>query len=153
MLNCAILMGRLTADPVLKTTTSGKEVCAFQIAVDRAVAVKGQRTADFINIVTWEGNARFVCNRFKKGQMIAVQGSVRTRSYEDNEGNKRTAFEVVAREVHFCGSKAETLPQSASQTTPSEKEPSQVEGINGYYANATAADFADICYDDEDLPL
>lgn len=78
--------------------------------------------------------------------MIAVVGAIRTRSYEDKKGNKRTAFEVYATEVSFCGSKNSSLPQSASQTAPSEKEP---EGI-GYYSNATAADFSEICIDDED---
>lgn len=148
MLNCAVLMGRLTADPVLKTTTSGKEVCAFCIAVDRAVAVRGQRTADFINIVAWDNGARFVCNYFKKGQMIAVQGAVRTRNYEDNEGNKRTAFEVVAREISFCGSKAE-----GKEPSKNESAGDSADAGNGYFSNATAADFAEVCYDDEDLPF
>ncbi len=147
MLNCAVLMGRLTADPVLKTTPGGKEVCTFCIAVDRAVAVRGQRAADFINIVAWDSGARFVCNYFKKGQMISVQGTIRTRSYEDGAGNKRASLEVVARELSFCGSKNPSPLRGA----PLSGEPSSVEteGI-GYYSNATAADFSEICYDDED---
>ena len=146
MLNCATLIGRLTAEPELKTTTSGKEVCAFQIAVDRSYSPDGKRTADFITIVAWEHNAKFVADYFRKGQMIAVVGAIRTRSYEDKKGNKRIAFEVVAREVSFCGSKNEG---SARKT---ETEETQPEGINGYYSNATAADFAEIP-DDDDFPF
>lgn len=95
MLNCVTLMGRLTADPVLKTTTTGKEVCQFSIAVDRSYAGHGEKQSDFITIVAWEAAARFVVNYFTKGSMIAIQGSVQSRSYEDKKGNKRTAFEVV----------------------------------------------------------
>ncbi len=141
VINCVTLMGRLTEAPVLKVTPSGKDVCTFKIAVDRPI-VNGQRTADFITIVAWENNARTVSKYFSKGSMIAIQGSIQTRSYEDSKGNKRTAFEVVAREVHFCGSKNEGKVQQKAEETASE-------GINGYYANATASDFEEIAYEDE----
>ena len=141
MINCVTLIGRLTADPVLKVTTSRKDVCTFQIAVDRPV-VNGQRTADFITIVAWESNARFVTNYFKKGQLICVQGSIQTRSYEETKGNKRTAFEVVAKEISFCGSKNEGKSQQKAEESVSE-------GINGYYANATASDFEEIADEEE----
>ncbi len=146
MLNCVTLIGRLTAEPELKTTTSGKEVCAFTIAVDRSYSPDGKRKTDFINIVAWQNNAKFVADYFRKGQMIALVGAIRTRSYEDKKGNKRIAFEVYATEVSFCGSKAGGNPSLSG-------EPSSVEteGINGYYSNATAADFEEICIpDDED---
>lgn len=144
MLNCAVLMGRLTADPVLKTTSNGKEVCRFSIAVDRGGS---ERKADFINIVAWDSGARFVCNYFKKGQLICVQGQIQTGAYQTQKGEKRTTFEVVAREVSFCGSKN----PSSLRGAPLSGEPSSVEteGI-GYYSNATAADFSEICIDDED---
>lgn len=144
MLNCAVLMGRLTADPVLKTTTSGKEVCSFQIAVDRTV--NGERKADFIPIVAWEGSAVFVEKYFRKGSMIAVQGAIQTRSYEDKHGNKRTAFEVVAREVSFCDDKKNSSP-SVSREEALEKAK---EGLYEGYSNATAADFEEIGCDDDD---
>ena len=145
MLNCAALIGRLTADPVLKTTTSGKEVCSFTIAVDKTV--NGERKADFINIVAWEGSAVFVEKYFRKGSMIAVQGSIQTRSYEDKNRNKRTAFEIVAKEISFCGDKKKDEGQAPTQmSAPTDS------GLNGYYANATAADFEEIT-DDEDLPF
>ena len=149
MLNCATLIGRLTAEPELKTTTSGKEVCAVCIAVDRsgnpAHNPDGKQKTDFIQIVAWGHNAKFVADYFRKGQMIAVVGAIRTRSYEDKKGNRRIAFEVVVKEVSFCGSKPHPSEQS-SATFSTEKAS---EGIS-YYGNATAADFSDICYDDED---
>ena len=92
MLNCVTLMGRLTADPVISTTTTGKENCRFTIAVDRSYAQQGEKKSDCINIVAWENSARFVERYFSKGSMIAVQGSIQTRNYEDKNGNKRTAF-------------------------------------------------------------
>lgn len=148
MLNCAVLMGRLTADPVLKTTTSGKEVCSFQIAVDKTV--NGERKADFINIVAWEGSAVFVEKYFRKGSMIAIQGSIQTRPYEDKHGNKRTAFEVVAREISFCGDKKETSQAPTTMSAPATPSESADSGLNGYYSNATSADFEEIgCDDDE----
>ena len=145
MLNCVTLMGRLTADPVLKTTTTGKEVCQFSIAVDRSYAGHGEKQSDFITIVAWEAAARFVVNYFTKGSMIAIQGSIQSRSYEDKKGNKRTAFEVVAREVSFCGNKAE-----GGKKPPAEPQP-DYDGT-GYYSNASAADFEEIA-DDEDMPF
>ena len=109
MLNVAIIMGRMVADPELRTTQSGISVTSFRIAVDRPYSSKdsGQRQADFIDIVAWRNTAEFVCKYFAKGQMIALQGRIQTRSYEDKQGNKRTAVEVVADNVNFCGSKQE----------------------------------------------
>jgi single-strand DNA-binding protein len=118
MLNCVTLMGRLTADPELRTTTSGKSVANFRIAVDRSYSKNGNKEADFITIVCWEGTASFVSRNFSKGSMIALQGSIQTRNYEDSNGNKRTAFEVVAKEVSFCGGKNETSTAPAQATAP-----------------------------------
>ena len=147
MLNCVTLMGRLTADPVLKTTTTGKEVCQFSIAVDRSYAGHGEKQSDFITIVAWEAAARFVVNYFTKGSMIALTGSIQTRTYEDKTGAKRTAFEVLAREVSFTGSRSETgstapaYPQAAAASAPA---PS--------FQTAAAGDFEEIS-DEEDLPF
>lgn len=148
MLNCVTLMGRLTAEPELRSTTSGKEVCAFCIATDRSYSPDGKKT-DFINIVTWQQNAKFVADYFREGQMIALVGAIQTRTYEDKKGIKRTVTEVVAREVSFCGSKAGDNSSTASGS-PSLSGTAREE-INGYYSNATAADFAEITIpDDED---
>ncbi len=109
MLNSAIIMGRLTADPELRTTASGLSVTSFSVAVDRRFQRQGEeKQTDFINVVAWRQTAEFVSRYFHKGSMIAVQGSIQTRNYEDKNGNKRTAVEIVADNVSFCGSKAET---------------------------------------------
>ncbi len=146
MLNCVTLMGRLTADPELRTTTTGRSVCSFSIAVERSYAKPGeQRQADFINIVAWESTANFISRYFSKGSMIAIQGQIQTRPYEDKNGNKRTAFEVIAREVSFCGSRAETgTVAPAAQVSPAAPAPT--------YQTAVPGDFEEIT-DDEDLPF
>ena len=144
MLNCAVIMGRLTADPELRQTPSGVSVTRFTVAVDRGYVKAGEeRKADFINVVAWRQTAEFVSRYFQKGSMIAVQGSIQTRSYEDNNGNKRTAFEVLAREVSFCGSKAETgtMAPSVSDVAPAPT-----------YQTAVPSDFEEIT-DDDDLPF
>lgn len=116
-LNNVTLLGRICNDIELRTTTTGKEVAAFCIAVDRSFAKAGeQRQTDFINIVAWGSTAKFIKDYFSKGSMIAIQGSIQTRSYEDKNGNKRTAFEVIAREVSFCGDKKESNPAQTTAT-------------------------------------
>ena len=121
MLNTAILMGRLTADPELKTTQNGVSVTSFCVAVDRRFQRQGEeKQTDFINVVAWRQTADFVSRYFHKGSMIAVQGSIQTRNYEDKNGNKRTAVEIVADNVSFCGSKSESDGQQTQnpQNTP-----------------------------------
>ena len=110
-------MGRLTADPELRTTTSGKRVTSITIAVERKYVKSGEeRQADFLNIVVWEKTAEFVERYFRKGQMIAIQGSIQQRNYEDKNGNKRTAIDIVADEVHFCGDKKERATEQDTFT-------------------------------------
>ena len=115
MLNCAVIMGRLVADPELRTTPNGISVTSFCVAVDRSFVKAGEeRKADFINVVAWRQTADFVTRYFHKGSMIAVQGSIQTRSYEDKNGNKRTAVEIVADNVSFCGSNRYEAQQPAA---------------------------------------
>lgn len=148
MLNHVVLMGRLVADPELRTTTTGKSVATFRIAVDRSYSKSAaERTADFITVVAWEQQANFVCRYFAKGSMIAVVGSIQTRNYEDKTGAKRTAFEVVAREISFCGSKTETGTTGGTAFAPA-GQPAAVPA----YQSATPGDFEEIT-DDEDLPF
>ena len=96
MLNVVVLTGRLTKDPELKTTPSGVYVVSFSIAVERRYRSGEDRQADFINIVAWRKTAEFISKYFKKGQMIAVEGTLQSRRYQDRDGNNRTAVEVVA---------------------------------------------------------
>jgi len=106
MLNVAVLMGRLVADPELRHTPNDVSVTSFTIAVDRSYVKSGaDPQADFIDIVAWRSTADFVCRYFHKGQLVAVQGSIQTRTYTDKDGNKRKAFEVVADNVHFAEKK------------------------------------------------
>ena len=116
MYNRATLIGRMTADPELKQTNSGKSVSSFRIAVDRP---RDREKVDFLNIVTWGKTAEFVNQWFHKGDPIGVEGPVQTRSYEDKNGNKRTSVEIVATGVFFVGSKstgkAEEKPAESEQ--------------------------------------
>lgn len=111
MLNKVILMGRLTRNPELKYTPSNVAVCSFSIAIDRRYAKPGeQRETDFINIVAWRNTAEFISKYFTKGQMINVCGSLQTREWNDAQGQKRYATEVIVDEVNFCGDGAKKDP-------------------------------------------
>ena len=154
MLNVVALNGRLTADPELRHTNSDIAVTSFTLAVDRSYVRGGsERQTDFIDIVCWRSTAEFASKYFHKGQLVAVEGSLQTRSYTDNQGNKRKAFEVVANNVHFAESKRDSQnagvntefasqPAPGTNQKPSEDRPSG--GNNG--------DFVEIAGDD-DLPF
>lgn len=128
-MNSVNLMGRLTADVDLKTTQSGISVCSFSIAVKRPNV---KDTTDFINCVAWRSTAEFISKYFNKGKMIGISGVLTSRKYDDQNGNKRTAFEVVVDNACFCESKQDT-----QNTAP---------------APAPVANFQPIA-DDEDLPF
>ena len=106
-MNRVVLMGRLTKDPVLNCTPSGVNVCSFTVACDRRYQTGGERQADFISCVAWREKAEFLCKYFKKGMRIALDGRIQTRSYDDQNGNKRYVTEVVAEDVEFAQSKNE----------------------------------------------
>ena len=144
MLNKAILIGRLTADPELKTTSNGISLCNFTIAVDRGYVKAGaQRQTDFIDIVSWRQTAEFVSKYFSKGRLIAVEGSIQTRSYTDNAGNKRKAFEVLADSVHFCDSKNSNNTGNSGFVS---QQPVST------FSNGDVGDFEETT-DDNDLPF
>lgn len=104
MLNVIAIMGRLVADPELRQTTQGTPVASFRIACDRDRADQnGQRQADFIDVTAWRQTGEFVCKYFQKGSLIALEGRLQTRNYQDKNGNNRTAFEIVANNVSFVG--------------------------------------------------
>lgn len=106
MLNVIAIMGRLVADPQLRQTQQGTSVASFRIACDRNRADQnGQRQADFFDVVAWRGTAEFVCKYFQKGSLIAIDGQLQSRQYQDKNGNNRTAIEIVASNVNFAGSK------------------------------------------------
>lgn len=105
MLNHIAIMGRLTRDPELRHTQSGKPVASFTVAVDRDFSKDGQRETDFIDVVAWNAVGEFVSKYFRKGSMIAVSGRLQSRKWEDNNGNKRTNWEIKADSVYFGESK------------------------------------------------
>lgn len=113
MINTVIIMGRLTADPELRETQNGTAVSSFTVAVERRFQ---REQTDFINVVAWKQTAEFVEKYFHKGDMIALRGSIQQRNYEDKNGNKRTAVEVVADEVSFCGSKGENIAKNGANS-------------------------------------
>lgn len=116
MLNRIILMGRLTADPELRQTTNGVSVATFCLAVERNYqGQNGQRQADFINCVAWRQTAEFICRYFCKGRMIAVEGSLQSRKYEDKTGAKRVAFEVIVDQAFFAGDRGQDASQAGKQ--------------------------------------
>ena len=109
-MNKAILIGRLTRDPELRYTSSNRAVCQFTIAIDRPFTsgATGQREADFINVVVWDKTAENVGKYMSKGRLIAVEGRIQTRNYDNNEGKKVYVTEVVATNVQFLESKNAT---------------------------------------------
>ena len=146
MLNLVALMGRLTADPELRHTNTGISVTSFALAVERRYKTGEERTADFINIVAWRQTADFVAKYFKKGQLVAVDGSIQTRKYTDREGNNRTSFEVIANNVHF----AEPRRDGGGSYNHSEQTSGNQTPVS--FANTDAGDFTEITGDD-DLPF
>ena len=140
MLNRAILMGRLTKDPELKQTPNNVSVATFSLAVDRNYqADKDNKVTDFINIVAWRHTAEFVKKHFTKGQLVAVEGSIQTRSYQDKDGNNRTVFEVVADQVYFAEKKQN------GNASEKQEEPQENFDVN---------DFEEFdAGDDDDLPF
>lgn len=98
MLNKAVIMGRMTRDPEIRHTESGKAVANFTLAVDRD---HNREETDFLDVVAWNGTADFVSKYFRKGQMAVVSGRLQTRKWEAKDGTNRTAFEIVAENIYF----------------------------------------------------
>ena len=140
--NKVILMGRLVAAPELKQIGSGVAVTSFNIAVDRKYQKDGEKKADFPTIVAWRQKAEFICKYFGKGSAIAICGELQTRSWEDSDGKKHYATEVVASEVSFAESK------KASDNISITAEESATEGN---FAPYTIEDFEAV--QEEDLPF
>lgn len=142
-LNKVILIGHMTADPELKLTPSGVGVCSFSIGISRKYTKGEQQQSDFINIVAWRQQGEFVSKYFKKGQAICICGQIQTRSWTDNNGNKRYATEVVADEVSFVERK-----EGATGAKNEASEPSYVQTAQ----TVNSPNFEEIS-GDEDLPF
>lgn len=118
--NVAVIMGRLTKEPELRYTTTNKAVLACTVAVDRDYVKPGEeRQADFIDVVAWGKTAEFIGKHFSKGQKIAFDGTIQTRTYKDRNGNNRKAVEVVARSVSFVERKQQdAIPEPLDEGIP-----------------------------------
>ena len=153
MLNVAIVMGRLVADPELRHTPNNVAVTSFTVAVDRSYVKSGaERQADFIDIVAWRNTAEFVCKYFRKGQMIALQGSIQTRSYTDSQGIKRKAFEIVADNVHFADTKRDNTGNNNFNSYNEQPRQEMPQSPAPAYTSGNTGDFEEIITDD-DLPF
>lgn len=105
--NKSILGGRLTADPELKQTTSGISVCSFSLAVNRKFQKDGEQQTDFISCVAWRNTAEFITRYFRKGSSLCIVGSIQTRTWTDQNNQKRFATEVIVDEAMFVDSKSD----------------------------------------------
>lgn len=137
MNNCSFV-GRLTADPELKKTPNDKSVCSFTLAVKRP---RVKDVTDFINCVAWNQSAEYLTKYARKGNLVAVSGALTSRNYEDKQGNKRTAFEIVTDSLGLLESHSNT---QSGQTTPPSANASQIENMG---------DFEVVEGYDEDLPF
>ncbi len=153
MLNKCILMGRLTKDPVLRSTNSGKSVAGFTIAVDRDFVRAGEeKQTDFIDITCWDRQADFCAKYFTKGMLVALAGRLQQRHWEDKDGNKRVSYEVIASEVHFAERKrddsgygnayASNAPSYANNA-PAQQQPAAIDTTG----------FTELMDDDGSLPF
>ena len=143
MLNRLILMGRLAADPELRTTPNGVSVASFRIGVTRDY---NREQTDWINIVAWRQTAEFVSKYFFKGSMIALEGSLQSRQYQDRDGNNRRSAEVVADNVYFGDSKRDAESGGSYSAPPA---------YGSGYAQPShePSGFAEIDDQDGDLPF
>ena len=144
-MNKVILMGRLTKDVEIRQTPNNLSVARFTIAVNRRFVKDGGQQADFINCIAWRKTGEFIARYFQKGSMIAVVGSIQTRSWDGNDGKKQYATEVIVDEAYFTGSKSEN-------STGGKFSDSELNDLNSQYGD----DFATIGDDEEnadDLPF
>lgn len=157
MLNVVAIMGRLAADPQLRQTTTGKNVASFRIACDRGRKdANGQNVADWIDVVAWDRSAEFVCRYFQKGSLIAIDGRLQSRTYQDKSGANRTAIEIVAQNINFCGPKSQNsgmgapAPMSAAPAADYSRPAAQPAAPA--YSAGSNDDFA-LIEDEGDLPF
>ena len=153
MLNVIALQGRLARDPELRQTTTGKSVAIFTLACDRGRKdASGRSATDWIPVIAWERHADFAYKYLIKGQLVAVDGRLQSRTYTAKDGSNRTVLEVVANGIHFCGSKgdsnaaADTMPPAAPAAQPRVGAPAPA------YNQAQGDDFA-LIEDEGDLPF
>ena len=151
-LNKVVLAGRLTGDPELKQTQSGVSVTNFTIAINRRYSSRngneGEQQADFITLVAWRQTAEFITKYFRKGSAICVTGSIQSRSWQDNQGQKRYSTEVVVDDAMFVDARNE-----GSATQGGSYVPDAYNATPSYSSNASAAPNFEELNTDDDLPF
>lgn len=162
MINRVVLVGRLTRDPELRKTQSGTSVVSFSLAVNRRVSSQGGQEADFISCVAWQRLADLMCQYLHRGSLIAVEGRIQTRNYDNNQGQRVYVTEVVADNIQFLESKNASSGQSAStynqsdsvygQAMPSYGQPTfeqpMASGQDPFSSDFGTTDSLDIASDD-----
>ena len=167
-MNKAILIGRLTRDPELRYTSSNRAVCQFTVAIDRPFTnqASGQREADFINVVAWDKTGENVGKYMTKGRLIAVEGRIQTRNYENNEGRRVYVTEVIANNVQFLESRnaqntnnnsINSMPEPPMEKTPydfaNDNEKNETEQTMDTENDSFASFGEQIEISDNDLPF
>ena len=156
-MNKVILIGRLTKDPELRYTSSNTPVATFTLAVNRTFTNQnGEREADFINIVVWRKQAENCKNYLNQGSQVAIDGRIQTRTYDDQNGQKRYVTEVIANNVEFLGSKGSsnnTSNSSDSEPTPYDFGDNQEPKGTDVESNPFADFGSSIEISDDELPF
>lgn len=173
MLNRVVLMGRLVANPELRHTQNGLAVTSFTLAVDRNFVRPGEeKSTDFIDIVAWRNGAEFAAKYFSKGQLVAVDGTLQTRTYQDKNGVTRKAFEVIADKLHFAEKKRDSFTSSdeysssgfgshgaaggdnnSSLVTEGLGVSNNSDAVNSGNFKSSNLDFTELPTEDDDLPF
>lgn len=152
MLNKVLLQARLGNDPELKTSSNGISVVTLNVAVKRDFKNKnGENETDWLTVVIWRQTAEMVAKYFKKGDPILIEGSIQTRKFTDKNGNNRTAFEIVANNVHFVESK-----KTSNVDISADPLRDVADKLNSFNANNNSSKddmFGDVLDDDGDLPF
>lgn len=154
-LNKVILGGRMTADPELKTTPSGVSVTTFPLAVNRRANKDGESVPDFFSVTAWRNTAEFVSRFFRKGSSICVIGSIQTRTWKDNNGEKRFGIDIIADEVAFVDSKSEMpdfQPGTKAESAAKKSPPPNIYSTPGARDQFSGANMEELG-DDEELPF
>ncbi len=149
-MNSVSLVGRLTKDPELRFTATGKAVATFSLAVNRTFSKSDE--ADFFNIVTWQKTAENCANYLAKGQQVAVLGRLQSRSYENKEGRRVFVVEVVANEVEFL-ERREKSGGSSSNPQSNQKQDKPKDRNNDIDTSDVDLDEFQAIDDDEDIPF
>ena len=129
-INSVVLAGRITKEPELRKTQTGKSVCSFVIACDRPKTKDGESAADFISCVAWNQSADYLCAYAHTGDLIGIQGSIQTRSYDDQSGQRRYVTEVLANRLTILSSVSRQQEQSQEKKEPAPAEPSTASSGN-----------------------